>query len=311
MVVLLFLFSVYASWGQDTSTLYINASSITDEFGNLIQAGPTPEESPLVQVLDLSTPDHLPPHVDGNPQEDVLAEPYIGKAVDPSFLGAFSESVIPPNLPPTNTIIGVRVYNAPTVSNSLFYANSTNTMIVTGYEAAHALRAWMGPMTNKLYPNRDTDLDGIPDWYEHLHAEGNHTGLVATATVPDKDTTWMEEYIIGSDPNDPSDRFVIVTLEPLYSETNYVEHVWTDPDTGIIYTQNMYAVEGEILSWPSVQGREYDVIYRTNLITGSVAVLDGATNLPATPPANIFTNKTLIEDGTRLFYRARVRLVEE
>jgi len=63
---------------------------------------------------------------------------------------------------------------------------------------------------------------------------------------------------------------------------------------------------GSILSWPSVAGRVYAVEYATNLNAGGFRPLAGATNLPATPPRNTFTNVTWI--GPMEFYRVTVRL---
>ncbi len=293
------------SMAQLVTPLQIGAAeSIDDVFGDTIA------DHSLVHIMEVGS-GIQEPAPDGSPQNAVIVggEIYIGHGIgggveDTGLFGA----TIPNELRPAeDTELFVRVYNKPDTTNALFYADSVNAMTVSGDDV---LLAFMGPMTNILHPGRDTDLDGIPDWWEYLKTIGNHTGLVAGVDYDGDGMTAWEEYIAGTDPFDAESSFFITSIAPLYSETNFVEHVWTDPGTGITQTQNIYVVEGEILSWPSVGGRAYRLEYTTNLVEGAYEQVPGATNLPATPPVNVFTNTYIPEENTPLYYRARVWLPE-
>ena len=106
----------------------------------------------------------------------------------------------------------------------------------------------------------DTDADGIPDWWETLHF-GGATNAVANADPDGDGFTNLQEYKLGTDPNDPSSYF---TLQAISGDT-----------------------EGETwLYWPSATGRTYTVYYSTDLL-GGVESFTIFTNLPADPPDNI------------------------
>lgn len=305
---------VYEARGQGTmpTPLDIHSpESIYNEFGAIIKGdSTTPEgENPLVHILYVGG-GIQPSATNGAPLNTIVegGETYIGNLIAPSILGQglFAASIDDPR-PPEGSELFVRVYNDATYSNSLFYADSTNIMVVAGNTV---LEAYLGPMTNIIDSTRDTDVDEIPDYWEHLKTGGNPTGLVASVDDDGDGATALDEYVAGTDPFDEASTFLITAIDPLYSETNYVEHVWTNPETEVTHTQRVYAVEGEILSWPSVGGRAYRVVYTTNLVVGPYAQLPGATNLPATPPVNVYTNKIIPDVEVPVYYGARVWMVE-
>lgn len=88
--------------------------------------------------------------------------------------------------------------------------------------------------------------------------------------------TW-QEYVAGTDPTNPVCVFQINGVEA--------------------------APQGAIIRWSSVSNRFYDLDWTTNLLEG-FAVLPGATNLPATPPENSYTNPP--DSGVSSFYRGHV-----
>jgi len=155
----------------------------------------------------------------------------------------------------------------------------------------------------------------LPDWWEHLHAAGDPTGLDPHVDYDGDGQTARDEFIAGTDPFDAASVFLITTVHPLYADTAE-EIVWTDEDPqsdtyGMVFTQTIHEVVGNVLSWPSVGGRAYRVEYATNLVSDAFVQLPGATNLPATPPVNVFTNTPLPEEYSPVYYRARVWIEEE
>lgn len=313
-LLLLNLPEVWAQSGFTTPLQVAAGEPILNEFGQVIEgdADTDPAERPLVQIL-LFEGEILPPDANGEPQNDLLegGESSIGTLVSPALQnpGLFASAIASPR-PEDDLQVFVRVYNKPTISNSLFYADSTNIMTVSGNTS---LFAYMGGMTNILHPDRDTDADGLPDWWEHLNFAGDPVGIDPDVDYDGDTMTAMEEYIAGSDPFDAQSSFVITSIQPLYSDS-YTEHVWTnttpdDEDYGAVYTQRIYEVDGEILSWPSLAGRQYRLEYATNIVSGGFASLPEADELDATPPVNAFTN-TYLPESIPVYYRARVKMAE-
>ena len=108
----------------------------------------------------------------------------------------------------------------------------------------------------------DNDVDGIPDGVE-LQAFGN---LLAADAASDFDLDGSgdrDELFAGTDPKDPNSLFeatgaTLPTLNP-----------------------------GFVVRWASTSSRVYGVSRSTNLLAGFAPL---ATNLPATPPENVYTD---------------------
>ncbi len=90
----------------------------------------------------------------------------------------------------------------------------------------------------------------------------------------------LDEYRAGTDPTNPVSRLVLYQVVP-------------NP-----------ATPGEFLvTWQSATGRVYTVLGATNL-TGSGFDLILRTNLPATPPMNVYTD--VVEGAVQKFYRVKL-----
>lgn len=292
------------------------AEPILNEHGEVIEghARQDPAERPLVHILYVGEGREPPDEWTGAPhiQNDLFLETHIGSLVASSLThsGLFG-ATIPDRRSALNQDIFVRVYNRPTTGESLFYAESTNALTVTDSE--EPLMVYMGPMTNIIH-HRSTANDGIPDWWK-VKAGLDPTELVdLDAPRPGFNMTLREALIAGADPMDPLARFVVTSVEPLYSTTHFWEYVWEDDDPdsptyGLLFTQRIYDVIGDIVAWPSVEGRKYALEYATNLLLSDFQPVPKATNLAAMPPRNIFTNIPVLGEDLpeRVFYRARVR----
>ena len=117
---------------------------------------------------------------------------------------------------------------------------------------------------------------GTPEWWLAKYGWTNDLDTAVT-NDPDHDgtATW-QEWIAGTD---PTNRLSVLSVTNLST-----------------------SAAGYVLSWPSVSNRIYWVDRSTNLIQPSFESL--ATNLPATPPMNVYTDQVPVLD--RAFYRIRV-----
>lgn len=293
--------------GLITPLHIVAAEPLIDHQGQIMR-GNSVAPGGLVHVLAAdSNGEAQPPQENGQPHPNtpVVAhgESAVGRLVAPSLerSGLFGVALANPR---PSTPVFVRAYSGDTIDSSYFYADSP-IMTVTG---TSLLYAEIGPLTNTLRAVSDTDGDGLPDWWEHQHF-GGPTAADANEVGP-KGLTLLQEFIAGTDPNDPEDYFIVTGITPVYAD-HYDEYVWVNenPDwgpIGAVYTSRVKQVEGQLVEWPSLHGRVYDLEYSTNLMTGFELLMPG---LPGTPPLNVFTNET-ISTTHPVHYRVRVRLAE-
>jgi hypothetical protein len=110
----------------------------------------------------------------------------------------------------------------------------------------------------------DPLYNGVPQSWLVAHGFTNDF-LLATTLDQDHDglLTWAE-YVAGTVPTSRGSLLEITGVEAVVADTS---------------TE---------LRWQSASNRRYSVMWRTNLFQGGWSVL--ATNLPAAPPENTFTN---------------------
>jgi hypothetical protein len=119
---------------------------------------------------------------------------------------------------------------------------------------------------------RDADGDGLPNWWERLFFINTTAGLRSADSDGDRHSNFSE-FLAGTDPTDRQSLFSIIDVRP---------------------------GPASIVRWSSVAGRSYSLwkIKPDGLVIESVA-----SNLPATPPINSYTN---FGASVAEFYRVRM-----
>jgi hypothetical protein len=301
--------------GVLTTPLQVMAEHpVINEFGSVVLASyerPLAER-PKVVILQPGPGGPVPPMTNGAPVESVYSggDTRMGAMVSPSAgdAGVFAATLADPR-PMQSEQIFVRVYNASTIEDSLFYADSP---VYTAPSNNTALYVSVGAVTNIIDPYRDSMNRGVPDWWQHLNYGTNWVNEVdPQAQLGDSGMSIKSAYIVGMmDPFADSDPFMITSVEPYYSGTNYADYVWTDSDDGSATfgtrtTTRVHQVEGSVIRWPSVGGRIYTIEYSTNLYAQGFVPL---AEVPATPPENSYINTAITDPDVPVFYRARVRV---
>jgi len=126
----------------------------------------------------------------------------------------------------------------------------------------------------------DSDSDGITDAWEELYY-GSITGAVAGVDTDGDGTDNYSEYIAGTDPTNSASVFIVTDFEVFPSEA------------------------GRIITWNSVEGRVYNVLWTDNLVYTPFANHNLSGDLPY--PVNSFTD-TVDHAAGQNFYRVDVRL---
>ena len=291
-----------------TTPLYVVPSAgVTDVNGNLVE-GNADAPGSLVQVLSAADgiyppdPDTGEPHPSNQPLPN--GECQIGRMIAPALhqSGLFEVALYGPRPVPDQAFF-VRVYDGSSIETSIFYGDS-QVMLGPDQATTH-LFADIGPLTNIVSLTRDTDNDGLPDWWEARYF-GDLDGVDdPDALLPGHRMTAREAYIAGIDPTDAESDFLITSIAPHYADEP-TEVVWPDPDTGLLSTSRYYRVVGHVLSWPSVAERVYLVEYATNILLNEFTVLvEGleAHETGVTAYTNMFEERAVV---TPKFYRARV-----
>jgi subtilisin family serine protease len=122
----------------------------------------------------------------------------------------------------------------------------------------------------------DTDLNGLPDWWE-LEYFG-HLGTDPNADPDHDGMSNLAEWLAGTNPTNAASSLRLTLLS--VSNINNV-----------------------MLGWPSVAGKTYQLKRSTNLLAGFDTVISA--NIAATPPTNVFTTVNL--PGNASFYRVGVK----
>jgi N-acetylneuraminic acid mutarotase len=178
-------------------------------------------------------------------------------------------------------VVGAKVQLAATASNNWLFTGWNDGATNNPYSVTV-------PPTNSTYTANfskiDSIGDGIPDWWraQYFGGDGTTTNAQSCATAdPDGDgLTNQQEFLAGTNPNDPSSSMHMLPA-PAAAQTN-----------------STFAVQ-----WQSVAGKFYVMERSTNLVNGFDATLK--THIPATPPINSETDTNAVGPGP-WFYRVRL-----
>ncbi|MGC8743457.1 MAG: PKD domain-containing protein [Verrucomicrobiia bacterium] len=185
---------------------------------------------------------------------------------DPRFIEPFSGNY---RLDSTSPCI-----DAGTNAASLFYPTDLD-----GNLRSQGKSIDMGAYEYVAPQNLDSDGDGLPDWWENQYS-GSPTGMNSASDDDGDGMDNMSEFIAGTHPFDPSSSLKILEIAPV----------------------NLGSQSGYEIKWQSVSGRYYDIEWSWS--PGNFSIL--ASNLPATPPENIYTD-TSRQISNKKFYRIKIR----
>lgn len=137
-----------------------------------------------------------------------------------------------------------------------------------------AARAGVRGLPNPL--DRDTDVDGLPDWWE-LAAGRSLTGVEPMGDLDEDQFPNLHEYWAGTSGTEPGS---LLQVEDV---------TWTD--------------EHVVITWQSAAGRSYSLERATNLVVGPWLMV--ATNIGASQPMNSRTDTSAAGSGP---WHYRIRL---
>ena len=253
----IFLASPDAGIGEGTYTFTFLVSNGTggDVYQDvIIIVGNSPIWQAIPDILvdlDADTTVNLYRYVSGDPIPDLALDTDHTVADSATYEFAADEGflVIGPVSSPTNNIF------------TFTASNAYGTASVTFTNAIRRL---------------DTDDDGIPDWWAIKYFGG------ATSCNPNLDPdgdgfTNLDEYRLGTDPNDASSLLALQAL----------------PDD---------ATADALLLWPSATGVTYTLYYSTNLALPAAGFTILQDHIPANPPAN---DLLITPAAPATFYRLR------
>jgi subtilisin family serine protease len=104
----------------------------------------------------------------------------------------------------------------------------------------------------------DTDLNGLPDWWEQTYF-GHLLGTQASADADGDGASNFAEWVAGTNPTNPAS--CLRLLAPSVSATDSI-----------------------VIQWPSIAGKSYRLERATNLTAGFNVIV--RSNIAATPPTN-------------------------
>lgn len=119
----------------------------------------------------------------------------------------------------------------------------------------------------------DANANGLPDWWENLYFGGSAN---PAADADGDGLNNLAEYLAGTSPTDAQSALKFVSVEQ-----NFQQQL--------------------VVAWSSVTNRLYSVL-RSPEVMGDYSVI--FSNLPATPPQNLFTDTNAA--AAMFFYRVRV-----
>lgn len=245
-------------WADDPDTkltpaLYIgNTQAVRDTFGRVMRGSPDHREGrALVEVRVATNSIVRPPYKDGSAHayhpllNNAEGTGGIGQNCANDNTGLFCLSF--PKRPAAGTVVFARVFNAPSVAEATFYADSAP---VTIGARDTAVVVEFGPL--QPLDGDDDDGDGLINSWEKLLGTDDRL----TADYDDDGISDYHEMLAGTAPDDPSSRLAFHKIHR--EKTPRVIKAGEPP------------VRPVQVSWQSVPGKRYQLEYLAQLIPDPV-----------------------------------------
>ena len=220
--------------------LYVgNRTPVRDEFGRPMRGSPVPAEAAnrcRVEIRTTTTGQVYAPGTNGatspyNPLLTTNSVGGMGANVEAADSGLFCLSF--PKRPAAGTLVFARVYDAPTVAEAAFYADTSLATVPAG---GSSLALDFGPL-RPLDPG-DDDGDGLNNSWERALGTADRP----TADYDDDGMLDLHEMLAGTDPTDAAS---LLEVRGAWSETNVPGY---DPLARMLHVQ-----------WPAVPGKSYQL----------------------------------------------------
>lgn len=247
------------AWGQEgdmtsieglTAPLYVgNVEPVLDPFGRPMRGGSQAPDGSFRARVELRRATNIwhlvPPTTNGaahpfNPLVSAQTVGHVGMNAHGRDSGLFCMAI--QERPPTNFMVFARVYNAPTVEEATFYADSapvrmpkaTETTIVLAFAGASPINTngWSSP--DDPFTVSHAELLGIDD-----RRTDDYDG--------DGVSNW-HEWLAGTAPDDPDSRLVI-------------QMVRRETDPAVLAKEGVNLNKPVRVSWASVPGKKYRLQY--------------------------------------------------
>ena len=246
--------------GGIVSPLYVgNRVPVQDEFGRPMRGSPLPAEAAnrcRVEIRTTTTGFVYAPGTNGaaspyNPLLTTNSVSGMGANVESADSGLFCKSFS--TRPAAGTWVFARAYDAPTVAEAAFYADSQLVAVPADGSSLALVFGAIQP----LDPG-DADGDGLNNSWEKALGIADR----ATADYDGDGQADYQEMLAGTAPDDPGSRLGFAHVAP--------------------------GPEGTVLGWNSVAGKSYALSRSSNLAAGVWSPV--ASNLAADAPLNVVTD---------------------
>jgi autotransporter-associated beta strand protein len=185
---------------------------------------------------------------------------------------------------------------SPASTNVLFGDSATFVITASNYYRIASLST-NGTDTGETFDNNSTVTNFI---WSNVQSAGTLVATFTAQVTADPASTpywWMAQYGLtnfSTDAMADADEDGLVTWQEYVAGTDP-----TNPASAFQINGGSVTAQAVIIRWSSVSNRFYDVSRTTNLMEAFAAVTD-ATNLPATPPENAYTNS---QNSDSAFYK--------